>query len=163
MTSLVFGLLLLFFAFWVVIAITTSYFVGMWKVFVKSGKEGWEGLIPYYNVFKIIEIVGRSKWWFGPFLLSAILYFIQMFIGFVGQLLFRGTLADVFVVLVIIATAISRIAWIPLSIDLAKVFGKNWLFGLGTAIFPFIFLMILGFGSATYVGPRFPNDGSAST
>jgi hypothetical protein len=42
---------------------------------------------------------------------------------------------------------------IMLCIDLAKSFGKGAGFGIGMVILPFIFIPILGFGSAQYVGP----------
>lgn len=35
----------------------------MWKVFVKAGKPGWAVLIPIYNVYVLLEIVGRPWWW----------------------------------------------------------------------------------------------------
>ncbi len=38
-------------------------------------------------------------------------------------------------------------------IDLAKAFGKEAGFGVGLALLGFIFIPILGFGSAEYVGP----------
>lgn len=38
-------------------------------------------------------------------------------------------------------------------IDLAKSFGKGGGFGVGMAFLPFIFLPMLGFGSASYQGP----------
>jgi hypothetical protein len=41
-----------------------------------------------------------------------------------------------------------------ISLDLAKSFGKGGGFGVGLFFLPFIFYPILGFGSATYVGPR---------
>jgi hypothetical protein len=44
---------------------------------------------------------------------------------------------------------IAVIVWI----DVAKSFGKSELFGLGLAFLGFIFIPILGFGSAQYVGP----------
>ncbi len=37
--------------------------VAMWKVFVKAGKPGWAVLIPIYNVYVLLEIVGRPWWW----------------------------------------------------------------------------------------------------
>jgi len=40
-----------------------------------------------------------------------------------------------------------------LSIDLAKSFGKGAGFGIGVWLLPFIFILILGFGSAKYAGP----------
>lgn len=42
---------------------------------------------------------------------------------------------------------------IILSIDLAKSYGKGAGFGIGIFFLPFIFLLILGFGSAKYEGP----------
>jgi Family of unknown function (DUF5684) len=42
---------------------------------------------------------------------------------------------------------------IILSIDLAKSFGKGVGFGIGLIFLPFIFAVILGFGSAQYQGP----------
>jgi len=45
------------------------------------------------------------------------------------------------------------IAAIIISIDLAKSFGKDIGFGIGLIILPIVFMPMLGFGSATYVGP----------
>jgi hypothetical protein len=45
------------------------------------------------------------------------------------------------------------IFYIILSIDLAKSFGKGVGFGIGLILLPFIFALILGFGSAQYQGP----------
>jgi Family of unknown function (DUF5684) len=42
---------------------------------------------------------------------------------------------------------------IILSIAVANSFGKSTLFGLGIAFLPYIFYLILGFGSAKYVAP----------
>jgi hypothetical protein len=48
---------------------------------------------------------------------------------------------------------VNFIILIILSIDMAKSFGKGVGFGLGLAFLGFIFLPILGFGSAQYQGP----------
>jgi hypothetical protein len=42
---------------------------------------------------------------------------------------------------------------IIVMIDLAKSFGKDTLYGIGCALLGFIFVPMLGFGSATYQGP----------
>jgi len=47
-------------------------------------------------------------------------------------------------------------------IDLAKSFGKSTGFGLGIFFLGFIFLPILGFGSAKYVGPVAGGAGAAA-
>ncbi len=48
---------------------------------------------------------------------------------------------------------ISLVFWFILAIDIAKSFGKGTGFGIGLAILSFIFIPILGFGSAEYQGP----------
>ncbi len=48
---------------------------------------------------------------------------------------------------------VNFIIMILLSLDLAKSFGKGAGFGIGIAFLGFIFIPILGFGSAQYQGP----------
>ncbi|PYQ49216.1 MAG: signal peptidase I [Acidobacteria bacterium] len=48
---------------------------------------------------------------------------------------------------------VSFVAWIIIAIDVAKAFGKDVGFGIGLALLGFIFIPILGFGDARYVGP----------
>ncbi|MGP0032786.1 MAG: DUF5684 domain-containing protein [Acidimicrobiales bacterium] len=43
--------------------------IGLWQVFVKAGEEGWKAIIPIYNYYVVLKIVGRPGWWL-------ILYFI---------------------------------------------------------------------------------------
>ena len=48
---------------------------------------------------------------------------------------------------------VNLIVWIILCIDVAKSFGKGTGFGIALLLLPFIFFLILGFGSAQYQGP----------
>jgi hypothetical protein len=48
---------------------------------------------------------------------------------------------------------VNFIIWIILCIDIAKSFGKGVGFAIGLLLLPFIFFLILGFGSARYQGP----------
>jgi hypothetical protein len=90
-----------------------------WRVFTKAGQPGWAILIPFYNYYVFLRIVGRPWYWL-------LLYFIPI----VG-----------FVLLIIVL------------VDLAKSFGKGGGFAVGLLFLPFIFLPILAWGSAQYVGP----------
>jgi hypothetical protein len=112
----------------VVIAIVVIVFeiAALWQVFVKAGHPGWAAIIPIYNVWILLKIIGRPGWW--------ILLFLFAVIPFVGQLV-------VLVVSIII------------NVDLAKSFGKTVAFAVGLILLSFIFIPILGFGSSTYVGP----------
>lgn len=37
--------------------------VSMWKIFEKAGRQGWEGIIPIYNVYVMLQIINRPWWW----------------------------------------------------------------------------------------------------
>lgn len=91
----------------------------MWKIFAKAGLPGWGALIPLYNTYLLLKLVGRPGWWL-----------LLLFVPFVN-----------FIVAIIAL------------FDLARAFGKGTGFGLGLLFLGPIFLMILGFGDARYVGP----------
>jgi hypothetical protein len=39
------------------------YLVALWKIFTKAEQPGWASLIPYYNIYVMLKIVGRPWWW----------------------------------------------------------------------------------------------------
>lgn len=39
------------------------FIAGMWKAFTKAGQPGWAAIIPFYNIYVMLEIVGRETWW----------------------------------------------------------------------------------------------------
>lgn len=45
------------------LAIIVVVIAGIWKVFVKAGQPGWAAIIPIYNIFVLLKIVGRPAWW----------------------------------------------------------------------------------------------------
>lgn len=34
-----------------------------WKIFVKAGQPGWKAIIPIYNFYILLKIVGKPGWW----------------------------------------------------------------------------------------------------
>ena len=64
----------------VVLLITVALLVFMiiteWKFFKKAGKNGWECLIPFYNIWVLVEIAGLNWWWFLITISSTIASFI---------------------------------------------------------------------------------------
>ena len=37
--------------------------IGLWKIFTKADEPGWAAIIPIYNYYVILKIVGRPWWW----------------------------------------------------------------------------------------------------
>jgi hypothetical protein len=101
------------------LAIAVVMIVAIWKVFEKAGRPGWAAIIPIYNTITLLNITGKSGWWF----LGMLVPFLNIYV------------------------------YIRLVFNLASVFGRGIGFGFGLLfLFP-IFLLILAFGDAQYVGP----------
>jgi hypothetical protein len=60
------GLAVLYFVFYAVVV------AGMWGIFVKAGEEGWKAIIPIYNWYILLKIVGRPWWWILLFLIPIV-------------------------------------------------------------------------------------------
>lgn len=37
--------------------------VALWRIFSKAGQAGWKSLVPLYNAYVLLQIVGRPGWW----------------------------------------------------------------------------------------------------
>lgn len=37
--------------------------VSLWKIYQKAGYEGWEAIVPIYNTYILLKIVGKPWWW----------------------------------------------------------------------------------------------------
>lgn len=46
------------------LALIILIIVAWWKVFSKAGKPGWASIIPFYNLFVLLDIAGKPWWWF---------------------------------------------------------------------------------------------------
>lgn len=51
----------------------------LWKIFSKAGKPGWAAIIPIYNYFVQLQIVGRPLWWF----ILLLIPFVNIIIGII--------------------------------------------------------------------------------
>jgi len=45
------------------VAIYVLVVAGWWMIFTKAGQEGWKAIIPFYNLYILLQIVGREGWW----------------------------------------------------------------------------------------------------
>lgn len=111
----------------IVIVFYVLLVIAQWKIFTKAGEAGWKSLIPIYNMVVLYKIIGLSPW-----LLLIYLAGIIPVVGYIATL-----------VLSIIS-----------MVKLGQAFGKGAGFIVGLVFLTPIFQMILGFGSAEYVGPQ---------
>ncbi len=111
-----------------IVGVVVVVIAGLWRVYEKAGEPGWKVLVPIYNSVVLLRIVGMSGWWVLPLLIP--------YVGIV----------------------VSIILSIIVFIKLARAFGKGGGFAMGLILLGFVFIPILGFGSATYLCP----DGSGA-
>ncbi len=61
---------------------------GVWKIFEKAGQPGWASLVPIYNLFLLVRLVGKPDIW--------IAFMLIPFVNFVIGALLAIELAKVF-------------------------------------------------------------------
>ncbi len=103
----------------IVLALVVFLIAAMWKIYEKAGQEGWAAIIPIYNTYILLKIVGKPGWWL-----------LLMFIPLVN---------------------IVFLVWTYNM--LSKSFGKDEGFTVGLLLLGIVFIPILGFGDAKYLGP----------
>ena len=57
-----FGLLI--FVLLIAIAFAIVYVIALAKLFKKAGVEGWKAIIPFYNIYLLVNIAGLNWWYF---------------------------------------------------------------------------------------------------
>lgn len=120
--------------------------IALWKIFTKAGEEGWKSLIPIYNVYILYKISNLSfvYWFIIPVVAAGV-------ISGIGNSFDNDTVKALFA---LVSYAIEIVMYAKFSSALAKAFGKGTGFAVGLFFFPNIFQLILGFGSAKYVGNK---------
>lgn len=60
-------------------------YIGLYKLFEKAGRPGWEGIVPIYNIYVMLKLSGRPLWWLALMLLPGIniLVLIGIIVDFV--------------------------------------------------------------------------------
>lgn len=104
--------------------ISVIQLIGLWKIFKKAGKGGWEAIIPFYSQWVLFEISGLNWWWYLIFMSPVILSFIPLVNIFSG-------LASMF-------------ALFNCYYNLSKRFNKDTAFAICLTLFTPICVPILG-------------------
>ena len=109
-------------------------------MFQKAGQRSWFAFIPLLRDFAMFKMAWTGK----AFVINTVLLAVFRLCGESES------------ILVGLVAAIAGIAWIVVQVKLllrvAKSFGKGTGWGLLLFFLPFIGSMILGFGSAEYLG-----------
>lgn len=45
------------------LALIVLLIASQWKIFQKAGQPGWACLVPFYNIYTFLKIVGKPTWW----------------------------------------------------------------------------------------------------
>lgn len=128
-----------------VIIVSVILIVANFKLYKKAGKEGWKCLIPYYNTWTECEFLGLNTNWVWILLGASI-------VGGILDGMLDTTLFSY------VSTAASFYFSILRSISMAQSFGKDTGFGVGILLLPVVFVPMLAFGKAEYVGAKPMND-----
>lgn len=56
------------------LAILVLLIASFWKIFEKAGVEGWKAIIPFYNLYVLLKIVGKPGWWLILFFIPLVNY-----------------------------------------------------------------------------------------
>ena len=107
------------------------YLVASWKLYKKCGREGWEGIVPIYRDYVLIQITG-IKWW-------------AIFILLVGYLSINTAGLGFIIGLIVLFTKFC------IYYNLSKKMGKDPVgYAIGLTLLPIVFIPILDFGSSKF-------------
>ena len=113
-----------------------------WKMFEKAGEPGWKSFIPLYNEYTVYKF----SW-------NTMLFWLNLICVVLSRLLGNS---DMGILLLIagVLNLLSAVLYIGISYKLAQSFGQGVAFTIGLIILRPVFILILGFGSAEYIGPE---------
>ncbi len=135
--------------------------IGMWKMFVKAGENGWGSLIPFYKDYLLFKIAEFKNWFWGyliaqiVFTIAAIVFFIFLFVALAAGI--SGSYNDGYTVIL----GFSLILFVGLSIFLfvvriiravkiTKAFNINGGYAVGLIFLPGIFYFVIGISKNIY-------------
>jgi hypothetical protein len=63
----------------IALALAILTYVADWIIFTKADHPGWASLIPFYNIYVVLKIVGRPGWW----LILLLIPFVNIVFGII--------------------------------------------------------------------------------
>ena len=144
----------------VTLVICVLLIVARWKIFTKAGEAGWKSIIPIYNNYVLFKITWTTKdfliWLCSGILGAAFISFSGAYTTTAsGSVVASSSGGNMILVILGLVALLVCLVWsIRQCFKMAAAYGKGAGFGFGLLILPTIFTLILGFGSAEYVGPQ---------
>ena len=117
------------------LAVAIMTIIGLWKVFKKSGEDGWKAIIPVYNMYILMKITGVKTYWLLILVIASVI-------------------GSVLPILSFLTSIVGIYLGVIMAVSTAKSFGKDTGFAVGLYFLGPIFYLILGCGSATYQGKK---------
>lgn len=78
-----------------IVAFAVIIIIGLWKLFVKAGKNGWEAIIPFYNYYVLCEVAGLEWYWFIALIGNYIMSILSDFSTFFNSISIIGDIATI--------------------------------------------------------------------
>jgi Family of unknown function (DUF5684) len=63
------------------IALIVLIVAGFWKTFEKAGKPGWAAIVPFYNLFVLVQIARKPEWWFILLIIPCVNFVFFIIVG----------------------------------------------------------------------------------
>ncbi|MBQ4514613.1 MAG: hypothetical protein II969_16590 [Anaerolineaceae bacterium] len=124
--------------------------IAYWKIFTKAGRPGWHSIIPFLNNWDEVDLSWNRTMAWVVTCLSVVGCIISVIITNQQNqgLQISSTLNTLSYIVALLVVVLGIIC----EYKLAKAFGKGVGFFLGLVFLNPIFMLILGFGSAQYLG-----------
>lgn len=131
----------------IILLLTIINIISFWKIFRKAGVPGWMAIVPGLNLYKAFEIAwDHTAGWITLALIAA----CGLLGGITGAMSGDGNSIGLFIIIALAAAL--AVMLIIFSVKLAKAFGKKTGFALGLILLEPLFILILAFGKAQYLG-----------
>lgn len=85
-------------------------------MYVKAGKPGWAAIIPFYNIYVLLQIVGKPGWW----LILYLVPFVNIYITIVVAIRLAKTFGKSTTFGVVALWLFAFIGYIILAFDKSK-------------------------------------------
>ncbi len=140
--------MVVFFGFFLLLCLIPAVIqiIGMWKLFVKAGRGGWESLIPFYNIVVLFQISKITPLWTLLYLIPILILPFSVF----DSLMYPDTVT-MFSLMVSLFTFISSIVLYALNIYQAYMMSKAFTktsdsaigYTIGLIFLPWLFYLLM--------------------